>query len=143
MSALVGVPGAKLRAVPLLPHPLGLFALIFGILLTMRKLDVSHRLAEQFPNVRPADFDGWKAQAMGAYGFGVWACFIKLMVDLAGRYLFGRLLPTREVALTIGVSLDVIWIVAMIVTYRRIRAAHAVAGRLGIETPARPEPDAP
>ena len=127
----------------LLPHPLGLFALVFGILLTMRKLDVGHRLAEQFPNVRAPDFEGWKAQAMAAYGFGVWACFLKLMVDFAGKYLFGRFPPSREVAFTVGISLDVIWIVAMIVTYRKIRAAHAVAGRLGIETPARPEPDSP
>lgn len=126
-----------------LPHPLGLFALVFGILLTMRKLDVSHRLAEQFPNVRPADFEGWKAQAMAAYGLGVWACFLKLMVDFAGKYLFERFQPPPAVALSIGISLDVAWIVAMIVTWRRIRAAHVVAGRLGIETPARPEPDSP
>jgi hypothetical protein len=126
-----------------LPHPLGLFALVFGILLTMRKLDVGHRLPEQFPNVRRADFEGWKAQAMAAYGFGVWACFLKLMVDFAGKYLFARLQPSRQVGFTVGITLDLIWIAAMIVTYRRIRAAHAVAGRLGIETPARAEPDSP
>lgn len=125
-----------------LPHPLGLFALVFGILLTMRKLDVSHRLAEQFPHVPSADFEGWKAQAMGAYGFGVWACFLKLVVDFVGKYLFFRFQPSREVGLVIGIGIDVAWIVAMIVTYRRIRAAHVVAGRLGIETPARAEPDA-
>ena len=134
---------AKLRAVPLLPHPLGLFALVFGALLTLRKLDVGHRLAEQFPNVRVSYCEGWKAQAMAAYGFGVWACFLKLMGDFAGKYLFGRFHPSQGVAFTVGISLDVIWIAAMIVTYRRIRAAHAVAGRLGIETPARAEPDSP
>jgi hypothetical protein len=119
----------------LLPSPLDLFAIIFGILLTMRKLDVAHRQPSQHPSVGAADFELWQRAAMSAYGLGIWACFLKLVVDFAGRYLFGALQPSKAVAMTVGIGLDLVWVAVLLLTWRRVQRAHALAERVGVEAP--------
>lgn len=134
----------------LLPNPLGLIAIIFGILLTLRKLDVAHRQPAQHPSVRQPDFELWQRTAMRAYGIGIWACFLKLVVDFAGRYLFGVFKPSLGVGQTIGISLEVLWVAAMVYTWREVQRAHALAEKVGVEVPrkggrqgAEPAPSAP
>jgi hypothetical protein len=118
-----------------LPNPFGLFAIIFGILLTLRKLDVAHRQLSQHPNVSKGDFELWRATAMRAYGFGVWVCFLKIVVDFVGRWAFGVLQPPLFVTRTIGISLEVLWIACLVVTWRKVSAAHRLAEKVGVEQP--------
>lgn len=118
-----------------LPSPLGLFAIIFGILLTLRKLDVAHRQPSQHPNVSAGDFEQWRTTAMSAYGLGVWACFLKIVADFVGRWAFGVFQPSLWGGRVIGISLELAWVVAMIVTWRRISRAHRLAERIGVEVP--------
>ncbi|HEV8247125.1 MAG TPA: hypothetical protein VGP93_15215 [Polyangiaceae bacterium] len=122
-----------------MPHPqLGLITITLGILLTLRKLDVGHRLPAQHPGVALGDFELWKSTAMRAYGFGVWACFLKVIADFFGAWLFSHVDPGRAARMTIGISLDVAWVVSMIATFVRVRRTHALAERVGVEvrTPA-------
>ena len=118
-----------------LPTPFGLFAIIFGILLTLRKLDVAHRQPSQHPEVTADDFALWQASAMRAYGFGIWACFLKIVVDFVGRWAFGVFQPPLVAGRIIGISLELAWIAAMVVTWRKVSAAHRLAERVGVETP--------
>jgi hypothetical protein len=118
-----------------LPSPLDLFAIIFGILLTLRKLDVAHRQPSEHQNVGKADFERWQTTAMAAYGLGVWACFLKIVLSFAGLYGLGALQPPAAVRWTVGLGLDVAWIVALVVTWRRVSAAHRLAERVGVEQP--------
>ncbi len=117
----------------MLPHPLSLITITLGILLTLRKLDVGHRLPSHHPSVSLADFEQWKATAMGAYGFGVWSCFLKLVLDFGGKYLFAYWRPPFAAGLTLGLTIDIAWVGSMVVTWLKVRKAHALAERLGIE----------
>jgi hypothetical protein len=135
-----------------LPNPFGLFALIFGILLTLRKLDVAHRQPSQHPNVSAKDFALWQDTAMRAYGFGVWACFLKIVADFAIGAIFERLglgrwaseasRPAVVVGFVIGASLEVLWIGAMVVTWRKVNRAHRLAEKVGVEHPRNGAPPA-
>lgn len=116
-----------------LPSPFGLFAIIFGILLTLRKLDVAHRQPSQHPNVQPDNFALWQATAMSAYGFGIWACFLKIVVDFVGRWAFGVLQPSLWLGRTIGISLELVWVGALVYTWVKVNRAHRLAERVGVE----------
>ncbi len=116
-----------------MPHPLSLVTITLGILFTLRKLDVGHRLPSNHPGVSLADFELWKATAMRAYGFGVWSCFLKLVADFAGRYLMQSFPPSVAMARTIGISIDVLWAGSIVLTFLKVRSSHRLAERLGIE----------
>jgi hypothetical protein len=118
-------------------HPLHPVVLIIGILFALRRLDVSQRLAEQYPGAGAEAFDRWKLLAMRAYGLGMSGCFGKVLLDYLLAYLFHLHPPPAVVARAIGISLDVGWVVLVAVSYLRVRKAHALAREIGVER--RPE----
>jgi len=127
-----------------LPHPLDLIALILGVLAAMRQLETSGRRPESYPWVDASNFERWKQAARAAYRLGVSACFGKVLLDIALSLLFRvRPLPF-PVRVTIGVSVDLGWIVLMGVAFTRWRRASAIAREVGMDRrPIGPPPDAP
>lgn len=112
-------------------HPV---VLILGVLFALRRMDVSMRAAEQHPTVPVEAFARWKLRAGRAYGLGMAACFGKVLLDLAFAYWFFRLSPPPQaVRLAIGITLDVGWVVLVVVSYWHVRKAHALAREIGVE----------
>ncbi len=108
-----------------------ILAVIFGILLTIRKLDVSRRQASEFPGVDPAGFEGWRAQASRIYALGCWACFLKIALDLIFTNWVAARLPWGAVR-AVGASIDLSWALVMIVTLIRSSRARRRRNELGI-----------
>ena len=116
-------------------HPI---VLIIGVLFALRRMDVSMRAVEQYPGIDPEKFERWKRLAVGSYGLGMAACFGKVLLDFALAYLFSRgFAPLRPVRIGIGLTLDVGWVVLVVVAYWRVRRAHRLAREIG--TDRRPE----
>jgi hypothetical protein len=116
-------------------HPV---VLIIGLLFALRRMDVSMRAADHYPGIDPDAFNRWKRLAMGGYGLGMAACFGKLLLDSLFAYLFSRgFLPFQNVRWGIGGTLDVGWVVLVVLSYLRVRRAHALAREIG--TDRRPE----
>ena len=114
-------------------HPV---VLIIGVLFAIRRLDVSMRVPEQHATVPVESFARWKLRASRAYGLGMAACFGKVLLDLAFAYWFFRLSPPpAAVRWAIGLSLDVGWVVLVVVSYWQVRKAHALAREIGVELP--------
>ena len=126
----------------MLPHPLDLIALILGVLAALRQLETSGRRPESYPWVDAPNFERWKRAAQAAYRLGVSACFGKVLLDIALSLLFRvRPLPF-PVQVTIGVSVDLGWVLLMIIAFVRWRRAHAVAREVGMDRRPVPPPDA-
>jgi hypothetical protein len=112
-------------------HPI---VLILGVLFALRRMDVSMRSAEQYPGVDVEAFGRWKRLAMGGYGLGMASCFGKVLLDFGFAYLFFRIYAPPTVARwTIGLTLDVGWVVLVVVSYLRVRRAHRLARELGVD----------
>lgn len=111
---------------------LDVLAVIFGILFTVRKLDVSRREVAEFPHVEPGVFEAWRAGETRVYSVGSWACFLKVVLDLA---FVLTLAPRLDAGLArvIGAAIDLSWLVAVVLTLVRGRAARLERARLGIE----------
>ena len=116
-------------------HPV---VLILGVLFALRRMSVSQQQADQHPGVAADAFDRWKLQASRAYFLGMSACFGKVLLDYLLAYLFPAVsaaaLP-RSFRIGIGLTLDVAWVVLVIVSYLRVRKAHALAREIGVERP--------
>ncbi len=116
-------------------HPV---VLILGVLFALRRMDVSMRNAEQYPGVDPEAFGRWKRLAMGGYLLGMTSCFGKVLLDLAfARVVFPLVVPPAPVRWTIGLTLDIGWVVLVVVSYLRVRRSHRLAREIG--TDRRPE----
>jgi len=114
-------------------HPV---VLVIGVLFALRRMDVSMRAPEQHPGVPGEAFARWKLRASRAYGLGMAACFGKVMLDFAFAYWFFRLSPPpAAVRWTIGLTLDVGWVVLVVLSYWQVRKAHALAREIGVEAP--------
>jgi hypothetical protein len=122
------------------PHPLDLIALVLGILFTLRQMDVTQRQAASFPQVREADFMRWWQLARGAYRLGSTACFAKILLDIAASYWMRHALPPAAARWSVGLTLDLGWVVLVGIAWMRSRRAHALARDLGIEARARSAP---
>jgi hypothetical protein len=119
-------------------HPLHPVVLVLGVLFGLRRLDVSQRTSDQYPGVDPAGFSRWKLLAAGAYRLGLTACFGKVLLDYALAYLFSTISPAafpRAARIAIGLTLDVGWVVLVVLAFLRARKAHALARELGVERP--------
>src|SRR5690606_5139313 len=60
---------------------LDVLAVIFGVLFTVRKLDVSRREAQDFPGVDPRAFESWRRRESAVYTLGSLACVLKVVLD--------------------------------------------------------------
>lgn len=117
----------------MLPHPLDLVALILGVYSALRQMDVSGRQAASYPGVDAAVFERWRALAQSAYRLGMAANFGKVLLDLVlSRALYAVPMPQSARA-GIGVSVDVLWVALVVLTFVRARRALAFAREHGIE----------
>jgi hypothetical protein len=129
MSAAYYVPGAMGAEIV---DVLDVLAVIFGILFTVRKLDVSRREPAEFPHVEPRAFEAWRLRETSVYTWGSWACFLKVVLDLA---FVLTLAPRLGVGLArvIGAAIDLSWLAVVVLTLLRGRASRQERARLGIE----------
>jgi hypothetical protein len=118
-----------------LPHPLDLIALILGILFTLRQMDVANRQPDRYPRVPVEQFERWKRSAIVAYRWGSSACFGKVLLDIGFSYLFARVAVPGALRWTIGLSLDVGWVVLVVYSYVRVTRARAFGREIGTEAP--------
>ena len=125
-----------------MPHPLDLIALVLGILFSLRQMDTAQREHERFPHVAAADFDAWKRSALNAYRLGASACFGKVLLDIAFKYLMIHYAMSSPWRWGLGLSSDIGWVVLVVLAWWRIRAAHTRARELGIEVRAGSRPPA-
>lgn len=110
---------------------LDIVATILGVWFTLRKLDAQGRQPEAFSHVARADFLDWQEREVSVYRAAVWACFGKVAVDLAFTYLVA---PGQDARLVraVGATIDLSWLLAVVVSLFRARAVHAHRRRLGI-----------
>jgi hypothetical protein len=108
-----------------------ILSVIFGILLTVRKLDVSRRQASEFPNVDPAAFERWRAYAASVYSLASWACFVRVIASVVFTLFVAKHLPWNAVRV-VGAVLDLGWAFIMILTVVRSGRARKQRDALGI-----------
>jgi hypothetical protein len=110
---------------------LDILATILGVWFTLRKLDAQSRQPEAFPHVPKADFLAWREREVSIYRVAVWACFVKVMVDLGFTYLVA---PGQDARLVraVGATIDLSWLAVIVVTLVRSTASRAQRRRLGI-----------
>jgi hypothetical protein len=125
-------------------HLFDIIYLILGVLFSMRQLEVSMRLATNYPNTTEADFDRWKRTAVLAYRTGAWTCFGKVLLDIVFAYGLRTVLPPM-VLMTFGITLEIGAIVLVAYAIVRIRRSRVLAREFGIEALPRPrvEPSEP
>ena len=108
-----------------------IIALILGIFLTTRKLDIARREVEDYGHVSRDDFEAWKAQELNAYRVASSACFLKVIVG------FGLFIAVRTIDFSIVRVIDGIvhlaWIGGLVVGFVISRRARATRERLGIQ----------
>jgi hypothetical protein len=102
-------------------------ALVIGIWLTIRKLDVRRREPQDYPNVDRDAFLRWKQTELGAYQLGSVACFLKIFADL----VILMLLPVGFRVAGLGVFL--LWVAALILARVRAGAGRRMRDELGID----------
>jgi hypothetical protein len=121
------------------PHPLDLIAVLLGIFLAIRKSDIRAEDRARHPRVRPEDFALWQSRAVAAYTLGIRACFLKVLTDFAFLAVLRRVSLDLWLQRTLGVTLDLAWILAMIACWLLARRARRFARTAGIDlSPALP-----
>ena len=106
-------------------------ALIFAILLTIRKLDAQSRRPEEFPNVPPAAFADWQRREVAIYRLGVWACFLKVGLDPAFTFFVAPHV-SFGLARIVSATIDLGWLAVLIATFVRARRIAKLRRSLGI-----------
>lgn len=124
------------------PHPLDLIALVLGVLFSLRQMDTAQRDHQRYPHVAAADFEAWKRHALSAYRLGAWACFGKVLLDIALAYLMGKYPLTVALRWGLGLTSDIGWVALVVLAWWRIRAGHKRGRELGIEARAGSRPAA-
>ncbi len=110
------------------PDILDILAVIFGILFTIRKLDVSSRQAKDFPRVDKDKFEAWRAREASVYSVALWACFLKFSLDMVLTY---AVTPSAVRSILNG-ALDLTWLATLVVTMVRAGRARKEREQLGI-----------
>jgi len=126
-----------------LPHPLDIVAILLGIFLLLRKSEVRAEDPALHPRVAPADFEGWRKRALAAYSWGTRACFAKVLLDFLFLAYLRRAPLELRLQQTIGISLDVLWIAALVTCWIQARRARRFADQVGIQLARRPAPETP
>lgn len=114
------------------PHPFDIVAILLGIFLALRKSDIRAEDNARHPRVALADFDRWRERALRAYSIGTRACFAKVLVDFAFLAVLQHYAMDLALQRGIGMSLDVLWIGALVVCWVGSRRARRLAEEVGI-----------
>jgi len=121
------------------PHPLDLIAILLGIFLALRGSDIRAEDPALHPGVSPLDFQRWKERALFAYRLGARACFAKVVIDFGFVALLRRVTLDLTLQRTLGVALDLAWVVAMLACWVLARRARKLGEGLGIRIGAAPQ----
>ncbi len=119
-----------------------IIALILGIFLTTRKLDVAKREVADHGRVSPEDFARWKEAELQVFRVASSACFGKVAVGFVLFLLVGRIdwsaIRMLDLAAHVG------WLGALVGSWVLLRRARALRQELGIvlvEAREEPAPD--
>lgn len=115
-----------------------ILALVLGILLTIRKLDIKKREHADHPNVDRDAFERWKRTEHSAYSLGSFACFLKILVDFGFRFLATKTELPWDLVRVVGASIFFAWVVALIVAAVRAGSGRRLREELGIDLRAAP-----
>jgi hypothetical protein len=105
-----------------------ILAALLMSLAMMRRLGVLSTLQEHNPDVRIADFERWKAMALGAYNLAALACLAKVVLSI-GWFWFVRDQTLLRVG---GFLIFGGWVVALVFAWYRATEARGLHDRLGI-----------
>lgn len=110
---------------------LDIVAVIFGVLLTIRKLDSQQREPQQYPHVPEAAFLQWRTSEVRVYQMASVGSFLKVFSDLGFTYFARDNLPII-VGRIVGATIDISWV--LLILYTLIRATGLARQRreLGI-----------
>lgn len=120
-------------------------AVLIGVWNTVRKLNVAKVNRDDYPRVAEGDFNRWKQRELKAYNLAIWACFLKVVVDVGWQiYGFkgGFAQSQPEVFAIVGFVLFAAWFVAIIASTLIGTSGRAMRGELGIVVGGR-KPSAP
>jgi hypothetical protein len=108
-----------------------LLAVILGIIYTIRKLDVRRREPHEFPAVAPDDFRAWKHKELFAYNLASFACFLKVLIDVAMLSLRDSI--SWNVVRVVGATAFFGWVFALVASLLLGSSARKLRARLGID----------
>lgn len=108
-----------------------IIAVILGVWFTIRKLDAQKRPHEEFAHVDPEAFHDWQAREVSVYQTAVWACFAKVLVNMAFLFFVATRLPWPVVR-TIGATIFFAWAAIIVWTFVRVSRLRTLRRELGI-----------
>ena len=121
---------------------LDICAILLGISFTIAKLDAQGRKAENFPQVRPADFERWRSWTLSIYRLGSGICFLRVIFHQGWALYLGRHAITpapgmNPAAVPPGLmypamAFDAVFLITIAVTFIRGSRARALRRELGI-----------
>jgi hypothetical protein len=115
-------------------------AIVLGIWLGVRRMDVRVRQAVQYPDVDPKAFAAWQARASFVYHVGTLGCFAEIALD-HGFELVGRKLGLGFRPLQAGHALIFLgWLASLGWVWVQARRARKIQQDLGVSGPPRPAP---
>jgi hypothetical protein len=123
------------------PHPFDIVAILLGIFLALRKSDVRSEDSGRHPRVALADFDRWRAEAIRAYSIGTRVCFAKVLIDFGFLAILQHYAINLALQRGIGVTLDVLWVGTLLVSWVGARRAKRLAEQFGIDFTRNPSQD--
>lgn len=107
-------------------------AIIFGIWLSVRRMDVRVRQAEQYPAIDPGAFEAWKARASLVYNVGSLVCFAEILLDNGWEYLARRLGMPFGVLRAVHALIFFGWVGTMVWVWVAAGRARRMGDQLGI-----------
>jgi hypothetical protein len=108
-------------------------------LIMFRRLEVLGTSSEENPQVRLADFEHWRAQALKPIRVAALACVLKVGLSL----LWFRLAPSKPALVVGGLSLFLAWVGTLVWTWGRATEARALKVGLGIVSGRKRPPPSP
>jgi hypothetical protein len=115
-----------------------LLAVILGIIYTIRKLDVRRRESSEFPKVNPDEFERWKKKELFAHNLASFACFLKVLIDIAMLSLRGSI--DWSVVRIVGGTAFFGWVLALVASLVLSSSARKLRDQLGIDLRAHDPP---
>lgn len=117
----------------IVPHPFDIVAILLGIFLALRKSELRAEDPARHPHVALTDFEAWRSRALFAYSIGTRTCFIRVLIDFGFLAILQRYPLELVWSRTIGASIDVITVIALVCCWIFARRARRLADSLGID----------
>jgi hypothetical protein len=106
-------------------------AVVLLVLASVRRMDVKLSEARDFPHLPPPVFEEWKVMALRGYGLWITGCGLKVVLNTIWFFgARGRVHPMLLAA--VGTGLFVLWVVLLVIAWRRVSNARRRQAQLGI-----------